>query len=86
VHHGPREWGGRERDKAEVREQLKGEVEQDMRLMKEDMIRMGTQLLRQATVNQKEMRPQAVQVGCTITAETEMQTDEEPPAPDGKKK
>lgn len=72
--------------KAEVREQLKGEVEQDMRLMKEDMIRMGTQLLRQATVNQKETRPQAVQVGCTITAETEMQTDEEPPAPDGKKK
>lgn len=75
--------------KAEVREQLRGEVEEQMKVMKEDMVRYGCQLLRQATVKQKEMRPQAVQVGCAQTSETEMQTDDEPPAAEetkGKKK
>merc|ERR1712070_221629 len=67
--------------KAEVREQLRGEVEEQMKVMKEDMVRYGCQLLRQATVKQKEMRPQAVQVGCAQTEEAEMQTDDEPPVP-----
>lgn len=74
--------------KAEVREQLRGEVEAEMALMKEEMIRYGCQLLRQATVKQKETRPQAVQVGCAETNEIEIQTDDEPPVPEaaGKKK
>jgi len=61
--------------KAEVREQLRGEVEQEMALMKEEMIRYGCQLLRQATVKQKETRPQAVQVGCAQTTVVLIQTD-----------
>jgi len=65
--------------KAEVRDQLKTEAEKDLAIMREDMVRYGCQLLRQATVKQKEMRPQAVQVGCAQTEEVEMQTDEEPP-------
>jgi len=74
--------------KAEVRDQLKGEVNEQLVVMKEDMIRFGCQMLRQATVKKKETRPQAVQVGCTTTAEMEIQTDDEPPVPDagGKKK
>jgi len=74
--------------KAEVREQLKSEVDEQLVVMKEDMIRYGCQMLRQATVKQKETRPQAVQVGCAKSIEVEMQTDDEPPVPEasGKKK
>jgi len=69
--------------KAEVRDQLRSEVDVQLKTMNEDMVRYGCQLLRQATVKQKEMRPQAVQVGCAQTEEAEMQTDDEPPVPEG---
>lgn len=69
--------------KAEVREQLKSEVEEELAHMKAEMVSYGCQLLRQATVKQKETRPQAIQVGCTQSTDVEMQTDEEPPVPEG---
>jgi len=76
--------------KAEVCADLKKGAEKELNTMKEEMVRLGCNMLRQVTVKTKEKRPQAVQVGppmCNL-ADFDMQTDDEPPVPDdgGKKK
>jgi len=77
--------------KAEVCADMKGAAEKELNTMKEEMVRLGCNMLRQVTVKTKEKRPQAVQVGppmCNLQT-SEMQTDDEPPVPEddkGKKK
>jgi hypothetical protein len=75
--------------KSEVCQDLKNSTKQELDTMKEEMVRYGCRMLRQVTVKTKESRPQAVQAGAPLSClhEIEMQTDDEPPAPeDGKKK
>merc|ERR1712070_37945 len=75
--------------KAEVCADLKKGADRELSTMKEEMVRLGCNMLRQVTVKTKEKRPQAVQVGpplCNL-ADFDMQTDDEPPvAEDGGKK